>query len=229
VRLVRDYGRANRFITAGGASALLALPGASAFEGSTALLAVVFRHLLEDPVTLQAAMETEIRAAFTRISRPAGNQQGGASAGVNGNRDNPPAVRLITLMSVLRPLLVRDGRLLVQAAANVLRRVENPGGAATGDNGGNVFVALATANKHGTAQAAGDKDKSTGVVHQAANPTEGQPSAAAAVAHPTVQSRTPTSQRAAAAAVGGAGAGAAGVEGGSGSSRSERLESHGRT
>lgn len=43
VRLVRDYGRANRFITAGGASALLALPGASAFEGSTALLAVVFR------------------------------------------------------------------------------------------------------------------------------------------------------------------------------------------
>lgn len=102
-------------------------------------------------------METEIRAAFTRISRPAGNQQGGASAGVNGNRDNPPAVRLITLMSVLRPLLVRDGRLLVQAAANVLRRVENPGGAATGDNGGNVFVALATANKHGTAQAAGDK------------------------------------------------------------------------
>lgn len=74
-----------------------------------------------------------------------------------------------------------------------------------------------------------NQDKSTGVVHQAANPTEGQPSAAAAVAHPTVQSRTPTSQRAAAAAVGGAGAGAAGVEGGSGSSRSERLESHGRT
>lgn len=44
VRLVRDYGRANRFITAGGASSLLALPGSSAFEGSTALLAVVFRY-----------------------------------------------------------------------------------------------------------------------------------------------------------------------------------------
>lgn len=42
-RLVRDYGRAGRFITAGGASSLLALPGESAFEGSTALLAVVFR------------------------------------------------------------------------------------------------------------------------------------------------------------------------------------------
>lgn len=43
-RLVRDYGRANQFITAGGASALLALPGGSAFEGNTALLAVVFRY-----------------------------------------------------------------------------------------------------------------------------------------------------------------------------------------
>lgn len=42
-RLVRDYGRACRFITAGGASSLMALPGESAFEGSTALLAVVFR------------------------------------------------------------------------------------------------------------------------------------------------------------------------------------------
>lgn len=42
-RLVRDYGNAGRFITAGGASSLLALPGASSFEGSTSLLAVVFR------------------------------------------------------------------------------------------------------------------------------------------------------------------------------------------
>lgn len=42
-RLVRDYDRAERFIRAGGASSLLALPGASAFEGSTALIAVVFR------------------------------------------------------------------------------------------------------------------------------------------------------------------------------------------
>lgn len=46
-RLVRDYGRANRFITAGGASSLLSLPGASAFEGSTALLAVVFRSVVD--------------------------------------------------------------------------------------------------------------------------------------------------------------------------------------
>lgn len=43
-RLVRDYGRASRFIRAGGASSLLALPGASAFDGSTALVAVVFRY-----------------------------------------------------------------------------------------------------------------------------------------------------------------------------------------
>ncbi|CAN0395085.1 unnamed protein product, partial [Ectocarpus fasciculatus] len=58
-RLVRDYGRAGRFIRAGGASSLLALPGESAFDGGTALVAVVFRHLLEDPATLQSAMETE--------------------------------------------------------------------------------------------------------------------------------------------------------------------------
>lgn len=117
-------------------------------------------------------METEIRAAFTRISRLAGNSQSaGADAAANsaaaGGRDNPPTVRLIALMSVLRPLLVRDGRVLVQAAANVLRSVDKPGGAEAtagaagaagasgGDTGtGNVFVTLATTHKHATAAAA---------------------------------------------------------------------------
>lgn len=119
------------------------------------------RHLLEDPATLQSAMETEIRAAFTRLSRLAGTPGVGTGASANahagGSGGRPPAVRLLTLMSVLRPLLVRDGRVLVQAAANVLRSVEVPGAAGAGSgasgsgdqNGRNVFVTLAAAHKHG--------------------------------------------------------------------------------
>ncbi|CAM9848645.1 unnamed protein product, partial [Laminaria digitata] len=129
-RLVRDYGNAGRFITAGGASSLLALPGASSFEGSTSLLTVVFRHLLEDPATLQSAMETEIRATFTRLSRAIfaldPRVPGSAATANSASNSRRPSVRLVPLMIALRPLLVRDGTVLVRAAANVLRSVVDP-------------------------------------------------------------------------------------------------------
>ncbi|CAN0002775.1 unnamed protein product, partial [Ectocarpus sp. 12 AP-2014] len=169
-RLVRDYGRAGRFIRAGGASSLLALPGESAFDGSTALVAVVFRHLLEDPATLQSAMETEIRAAFSRLSRASSsaasapgrrNTAAGAAAAaaaVAGAGDRPPAVGLLQLMGSLRPLLVRDSGLMVRAAANVLRSVAPGSGGAAGpgtgggDGGGRnvAMVSLATGSGGGS-------------------------------------------------------------------------------
>lgn len=119
------------------------------------------RHLLEDPATLQSAMETEIRAAFSRISRmpsPAGAPSG----------DRPPSVCLLTLMSALRPLLIRDGRILVQAAANVLRRVGDGahGSSASGSEeesgGGSVFVTLATTQKSQGQQGQGQDRVSPG-------------------------------------------------------------------
>lgn len=116
------------------------------------------RHLLEDPATLQSAMETEIRAAFSRISRIPTT----AGAGVG---DRPLAVRLLTLMSALRPLLIRDGRILVQAASNVLRSIGDftnadgsAGSSGGGGNGSNVYVTLATPQKNqGPGTGAGDK------------------------------------------------------------------------
>lgn len=96
-------------------------------------------------------METEIRATFSRLSRltAASNRGGAASTGTPGS-DRPPTVRLLPLMSALRPLLVRDGAVLVRAAANVLRSADgapaaNGGGAsaAGGAGGRNAMVTLA--------------------------------------------------------------------------------------
>ncbi|CAN0500635.1 unnamed protein product, partial [Discosporangium mesarthrocarpum] len=71
-RLLRSYDSVCHFIRSEGHVALLSLPGVSVFKGSTALLAGIFRHLLEDPATLQSAMETEIRSTFARLARSGG-------------------------------------------------------------------------------------------------------------------------------------------------------------
>ena len=82
-------------------------------------------------------METEIRAAFGRLSRSSGTGSGSRSKAGDGR--TPPAVRLLPLMSSLRPLVLRDGDTLIRAAANVLRRVDaapDGGGGADGGSGG---------------------------------------------------------------------------------------------
>ncbi|KAG6478121.1 E3 ubiquitin-protein ligase UPL1-like [Zingiber officinale] len=49
------------FLEAGGLQALLSLPANSLFPGYSNVAAVIIRHILEDPNTLQQAMELEIR------------------------------------------------------------------------------------------------------------------------------------------------------------------------
>lgn len=87
-------------------------------------------------------METEIRAAFSRLSRSSGGGNRGSSGDTSSGR--PSAVRLLPLMSALRPLVLRDGDTLVRAAANVLRRVDIPDVGAGGgaNNQRNAMVTL---------------------------------------------------------------------------------------
>ncbi|GFS44094.1 similar to LOW protein: E3 ubiquitin ligase-like protein [Actinidia rufa] len=59
--LTRTHSVALSFLDAGGLPSLLSLPTSSLFVGFDSIAATIIRHILEDPQTLQLAMESEIR------------------------------------------------------------------------------------------------------------------------------------------------------------------------
>ncbi|KAF8411336.1 hypothetical protein HHK36_003883 [Tetracentron sinense] len=59
--LTRNHSVALSFMEAGGLPSLLSLPTSSLFSGFDNIAATIIRHILEDPQTLQQAMEFEIR------------------------------------------------------------------------------------------------------------------------------------------------------------------------
>lgn len=59
--LTRTHSVAVNFLDAGGLQLLLSLPTSSLFIGFDNIAATIIRHILEDPQTLQQAMEAEIR------------------------------------------------------------------------------------------------------------------------------------------------------------------------
>ncbi|PQQ07730.1 E3 ubiquitin-protein ligase UPL2-like [Prunus yedoensis var. nudiflora] len=59
--LTKTHAVAVHFLDAGGLSLLLSLPTSSLFPGFDNIAATIIRHVLEDPQTLQQAMEFEIR------------------------------------------------------------------------------------------------------------------------------------------------------------------------
>ncbi|XP_043711874.1 E3 ubiquitin-protein ligase UPL2-like [Telopea speciosissima] len=59
--LTRTHSVAVAFLDAGGLPSLLSLPTTSLFSGFDNVAATIVRHILEDPHTLQQAMESEIR------------------------------------------------------------------------------------------------------------------------------------------------------------------------
>jgi len=78
--------RARQVLVAGGPRLILGLPAAALRPELEPAVSAIFRHLLEDPATLQAAMEAEIRSA---LAGWAGNARGGAGAGAYDGA--PPA------------------------------------------------------------------------------------------------------------------------------------------
>jgi hypothetical protein len=154
-RLLRSADCAAAFVAAGGAPALLALPTAAAFEGRVALIAVILRHLLEDPVTLQAAMETEIRSSYQRMLRAS---REGRSAGFGlhsvpvGNGRRESVVRLLPLLNLLTPLIARDRDVFMRAAAATL--VVHDVTSVAGAGAGRSHVALRPAGQHAAAATA---------------------------------------------------------------------------
>ncbi|GLJ53784.1 hypothetical protein SUGI_1147870 [Cryptomeria japonica] len=102
-RLTRVHAIALRFLEKGGLAALLNLPTKCLFSGFDNVATTIIRHILEDPHTLQLAMESEIRHSIVA-----------ASTRNIGGRVSPR-----TFLSNLAPVISRDPAVFILAARAV--------------------------------------------------------------------------------------------------------------
>ncbi|GAB2258516.1 hypothetical protein Droror1_Dr00014676 [Drosera rotundifolia] len=99
-RLTKIYTFALYFLESGGMTALFGLPRSCLFPGYDVLASTIVRHLLEDPPTLQAAMESEIRQTLSS-NRHAGR------------------ITTQTFLTSMAPVISRDPVTFMKAAASV--------------------------------------------------------------------------------------------------------------
>ncbi|XWS14892.1 hypothetical protein CRYUN_Cryun35bG0047900 [Craigia yunnanensis] len=101
--LTRTHSVAVCFLDGGGVSSLLSLPTSSLFPGFDNVAATIIRHVLEDPQTLQQAMEAEIKHSLAAI------------ANRHSNGRVSPRNFLVNLSSVI----LRDPVIFMQAVKSV--------------------------------------------------------------------------------------------------------------
>ncbi|PON94002.1 Coatomer beta subunit [Trema orientale] len=109
-RLTKTHALALQFLENGGLAALFSLPRSCFFPGYDTVASAIVRHLLEDPQTLQTAMEWEIRQTLT------GNRHSGR-------------VSARTFLTSMAPVISRDPAVFLKAAAAVCQ-LEMSGGRA---------------------------------------------------------------------------------------------------
>lgn len=107
-RLTKTHGLALQYLESGGMAALFDLPRSCFFPGYDTLASAIIRHLLEDPQTLQTAMELEIRQTLS----------GGRHAG------RIPTRIFLTSMA---PVISRDPVIFTKAAAAVCQLESSAG------------------------------------------------------------------------------------------------------
>ncbi|OVA07229.1 Ubiquitin-associated domain/translation elongation factor EF-Ts [Macleaya cordata] len=109
-RLTKTHSIAMQFLENGGLTALFNLPKSCFFPGYDSVASAIIRHLLEDPQTLQKAMELEIRQTLSSIvSRQSG-------------RLSPRS-----FLTSMAPVISRDPMIFMRAAAAVCH-LETSGG-----------------------------------------------------------------------------------------------------
>ncbi|KAK8580430.1 hypothetical protein V6N13_143527 [Hibiscus sabdariffa] len=101
--LTRTHSIAVYFLDGGGVSSILSLPTSSLFPGFDNVAATIIRHVLEDPQTLQQAMEAEIKQNLV------------AMANRHSNGRVSPRIFLVNLSSVVS----RDPVIFMQAVKSV--------------------------------------------------------------------------------------------------------------
>lgn len=99
-RLTKTHALALQFLENGGMAALFNIPRSFFIPGFDTLASAILRHLLEDPQTLQTAMELEIRQTLS------GSRHGGQTS---------PR----TFLTSLAPVIARDPLVFMKAAAAV--------------------------------------------------------------------------------------------------------------
>lgn len=110
-RLTKQHALALQFLENGGLAALFGLPRSCFFPGYDALASAIIRHLIEDPQTLQTAMELEIRQTLS------GNRHAGR-------------VSVRTFLTSMAPVVSRDPGVFMKAASAVCQ-LESSGGRTT--------------------------------------------------------------------------------------------------
>jgi len=108
-RVTRSNRIALKFLRLGGIELILALPHNCGFIGNAGLLTVILRHVLEDDVTLQTAMEVEIRGTVAKLFK----RNSGRTTG-----DSRPKISAKTFVQAMTPLMCRDPIVFLKAAAN---------------------------------------------------------------------------------------------------------------
>ncbi|XP_076930173.1 E3 ubiquitin-protein ligase UPL1-like, partial [Bidens hawaiensis] len=107
-RLTKTHTLALQFLEDGGLSDLFSIPKSCFFPGSDAVASAIIRHLIEDPQTLQTAMELEIRQAL----------DGSRHVGRIASR---------VFLALMAPLISRDGEVFMKAATAVCQLVMTGG------------------------------------------------------------------------------------------------------
>ncbi|XP_031286240.1 E3 ubiquitin-protein ligase UPL1 isoform X2 [Pistacia vera] len=107
-RLTKTHVLALQFLENGGLAALFSLPRSCFFPGYDTVASAIIRHLLEDPQTLQTAMELEIRQHLS-LNRHSG-------------RSLPR-----TFLTSMAPVISRDPVIFMKAAAAICQ-LESSGG-----------------------------------------------------------------------------------------------------
>jgi Domain of Unknown Function (DUF908)/Domain of Unknown Function (DUF913) len=107
-RLVRSPNIACHCLKLGVVDLVLSLPRSSRFVGNVGVCTILFRRLIEDELTLQTSMETEIRTTLSKLHR---KQSRSASS-----TDKPSASLSLFIQSVT-PLICRDPIAFLKAVA----------------------------------------------------------------------------------------------------------------
>ncbi|CAL1528834.1 unnamed protein product [Lymnaea stagnalis] len=111
LRMTRQHQYAVKFVAEGGAKRLLTLTSESNFQGFLSLATLIFRHILEEPVSLRYCMEKVMRNVCAGI----GSCQSGVSQGVVGAKEMHYVLR------VLGPAACRDPEMFAQVARDTLQ------------------------------------------------------------------------------------------------------------
>ncbi|XP_069501404.1 E3 ubiquitin-protein ligase HUWE1 isoform X3 [Ambystoma mexicanum] len=112
LRLTRDHKYAIMFAELKSTRMILNLTQSSGFNGFTPLVTLLFRHIIEDPCTLQHTMEKVVRSAATS---GAGSTTSGVVSGSLGSRE------INYILRVLGPAACRNPEIFTEVANGCIR------------------------------------------------------------------------------------------------------------